>query len=161
MDLNTRKEQFSNAFLLALAAVAGCSAAKPSVDNDSIDWTISDRRTRRPKVDVQLKCTSDDDGSGPSITFAMKKKNYDDLTLTNLISPRVLVLVVVPERVDDWIALNQNELALRHRAFWMSLAGQPPSANETSVTIHVPRIQTLTVESLDELMARTDRGEQL
>lgn len=158
MDLNARKEQFSNAFLLAVAAVAGCSVAKPSVDNDSIDWTISDRRLRRPKVDVQLKCTSDDDGTGPSITFAVKRKNYEDLTLTNLISPRILVLVVVPAQISDWIALNQNELALRHRAFWISLAGQPPSANETSVTIHIPRAQTLTIESLDDIMAKTDRG---
>jgi Domain of unknown function (DUF4365) len=161
MDLNARKEQFSNAFLLAVAAVAGCSVAKPSVDNDSIDWTISDRRSRRPKLDIQLKCTSDANGTAALIAFALKKKNYDDLTVTNLISPRILVLVVVPELIEDWIALNQNELALRHRAFWMSLVGQPPTTNETSVTIHIPRSQALTVESLDELMAKTDRGAPL
>jgi hypothetical protein len=69
MDLNARKEQFSNAFLFAVAAVAGCSVAKPSVDNDSIDWTISNRLPRRPKLDVQLKCTADDDGNGASVAF--------------------------------------------------------------------------------------------
>jgi hypothetical protein len=158
MDLNARKEQFSNAFLLAVAAVAGCSVSKPSVDNDSIDWTISNRLPRRPKLDVQLKCTSDDDGNGPSIALALKKKNYDDLRVTELISPRILILVVVPEQLEHWISLTHNQLALRRCAFWMSLAHHPPSENEVSVTVHVPRDQIFTVESLSELMERTDRG---
>jgi hypothetical protein len=37
--LNAQKEQFSNAFIYAVASVAGCSVAKPSVDHDSVDWT--------------------------------------------------------------------------------------------------------------------------
>ena len=161
MDLNARKEQFSNAFLLAVAAVAGCSVAKPSVDNDSIDWTMSNRLPRRPKLDIQLKCTADDDGNGPSVAFRLKKKNYDDLTITDLISPRILLLVVVPEQIDDWILLTRNELTLRRCAFWISLVGQPPSGNEASVTVHVPRNQPFTVESLNGLMERTDHGDPL
>jgi len=161
MDLNARKEQFSNAFLLAVAAVGGCSVAKPTVDNDSIDWTISNRLPRRPKLDIQLKCTADDDGNGPSVALPLKKKNYDDLTITDLISPRILLLVVVPEQIDNWILLTQNELSLRRCAFWMSLVGQPPSGNEVSVTVHVPRNQPFTVESLNGLMERTDRGDPL
>ena len=42
MDLNARQEQFANAFLVTVAAVAGFTAAKPDVDNDSVDWTIAE-----------------------------------------------------------------------------------------------------------------------
>ena len=87
-----RKEQFSNAFL---AAVSGCSISKPVPDIDTIDWTLSNRLPRRPKLDVQLKCTSSDDGTGDLIAFELKRKNYDDLILTNLIDPRILVVVTV------------------------------------------------------------------
>jgi hypothetical protein len=53
MDIYARREQFANAFLLTVAAVAGFSAAKPDVDNDSVDWTIASRLPRRPKIDIR------------------------------------------------------------------------------------------------------------
>ena len=43
MDINARQEQFANAFLVTVAAVAGFTVAKPDVDNDSVDWTIASR----------------------------------------------------------------------------------------------------------------------
>ena len=49
MDINARQEQFANAFLVTVAAVAGFTAAKPDVDNDSADSTIASRLPRRPK----------------------------------------------------------------------------------------------------------------
>jgi hypothetical protein len=158
MDFNARMEQFSNAFLLAVASVAGCSVAKPSVDNDSIDWTISNRMSGRPKLDVQLKSTSNDDDQGRAIHFPLKRKNYDDLIDANRICPLALVLVVVPARIEDWIYSTRAELALRRCAYWMSLAGQEPTENEISVTINVPRAQLFTVESLGMLMETISRG---
>ncbi len=55
MDLNARQEQSANAFLVTVAAVADFTAAKPDVDNDSVDWTIASRLPRRPKIDIQMK----------------------------------------------------------------------------------------------------------
>ncbi len=37
MDIDQRKEQFSHAYVKAVAAVAGFAWYKPSVDDDSID----------------------------------------------------------------------------------------------------------------------------
>ena len=161
MDINARKEQFSNAFVLAIAAVAGCSAAKPTVDNDSIDWTISNRLPRRPKVDLQLKCTSGDAGGGEYMSYPLKRKNYDDLIVTDLISPRILVLVTVPDDIQDWMLLSAEELVLRHGAYWLNLMGQPPTENETNITVHVPRTQVFKVESLKALMERANQGVRL
>lgn len=160
MDLNARKEQFSNAFLLAIAAAAGCSVSKPSVDNDSIDWTISNRLARRPKLDVQLKCTGTDGVRGPEIAFELPVKNYADLILTDLIVPRILVLIHVPVDPGAWMTMSDEELVLRRCGFWHSLRGKEESLNSTSVTIRVPSQNKLTVESLSELMEKINRGEK-
>jgi hypothetical protein len=56
VPLNLRKEQFSDAYLGAVAAVAGCQCAKPMPDVDRIDWTIGWPRggtdIHSPKVEV-------------------------------------------------------------------------------------------------------------
>jgi hypothetical protein len=39
--ITQRQEQFSSAYLFAIAAVADLSLSKPYVDEDSIDFTIS------------------------------------------------------------------------------------------------------------------------
>lgn len=156
MYITHRQEQFSNAFLLAIAAVAGCSAAKPSVDNDTIDWTISNRLDRRPKVDIQLKCTRDGTGTAENIRFVLPIRNYRDLILTDLSNPRILVVVVVPAAFEDWLDMSPSQLALRHHAYWVSLAGQPDSENETTITVDVPRANSFTVAALEVIMQRSN-----
>src|SRR5207237_680676 len=121
MHITHRQEQFSNAFLLAVAAAAGCSAAKPSVDNDSIDWTLSNRMTHSPKLDVQLKCTVLEALADGNFHYELKKKNYDDLII-DVSSPRILVLVIVPEPIEDWMHQTAEHLILRRCAYWISLA---------------------------------------
>jgi hypothetical protein len=47
---------------------------------------------------------------------------------------------------------------LRRSAYWLSLAGAPPTENESSVTVQVPRANLLTVESLVRLMHTINEG---
>ena len=60
VDSNRQKEQFSDAFIRAVAAAAGYAVSKPSVDDDSIDWQIAATggkgTTRSPRLELQLKC---------------------------------------------------------------------------------------------------------
>jgi hypothetical protein len=161
MDLNAQKEQFSNAFIYAVASAAGCSVAKPSVDHDSIDWTISNRLPRRPKLDIQLKSTANDGTFGAVFPFSLKRKNYDDLRITDLIAPRILIVVLLPTQSDNWIKASPEELILRRCAYWISLAGLPESTNEASISIEVPSSQAFTVQSLNELMQKTDQRQPL
>jgi len=161
MDPNQQKEQFSNAFLHAIAAVSECAVSKPSVDDDSVDWTLSKVMPRRPRLDLQLKCTaslaaSTDDG----FPYWLKKKNYDDLRMTDLLCPRILVVVLVPEIVAEWITLGPEEISLRRCARWVSLFGSPESANETGVTVYIPENQYFTVEALNNMMQTISNGGQ-
>ena len=51
MDLSQQKECFSDAFLMAIAAVAGYSAARPYPDDDSIDWILMARAAKSRRAD--------------------------------------------------------------------------------------------------------------
>ena len=61
MDLNQQKEQFSRAYVQAVAAAAGFATYIPDVDDDSIDMGIAaggKESRRRPRLELQLKCTA-------------------------------------------------------------------------------------------------------
>ena len=56
MHLDQQKEQFSKAFVHAVATIAGYGTYQPAVDDDSIDLGIAARgglhTTRRPRLEL-------------------------------------------------------------------------------------------------------------
>ncbi len=120
MDLSQRKEQFSRAYIHAIATVAGFTLYEPKVDDESVDLGIAGRIAsdipRPPRLEIQLKCTSDKIIKGKDIVFSLKRKNYDDLRHDDLIVPRLLVVLVVPRKDDDWLTHNETETTIRHCA---------------------------------------------
>jgi len=161
MAQTAQQERFGDAFLLAVASVAGCAYAKPETDNDSIDWTLSCKLSRRPKIDVQMKTTSHDGRFTEIIPYPLRKKNYDDLILTDVFTPRILVLVVVPKDASQWLEVSQEELVLRRSAYWVSLAGLPETDNDTAVTVNVPIRQLFTVDQLCQMMQKINEEGEL
>ena len=159
LSLTAAQEQFSKAFIMAVASLAGCSIAVPTPDDDSIDWTLSCRLTpRRPKLDLQVKSTRDESGGEDDVHYALKRKNYDDLALADVLAPRILVLVTVPADPGAWLTVSPEALVLRHCARWVSLRGKPATSNETSVTVRVPRANLFDVDALTELMRAINAG---
>ena len=57
MELPQRMEQFSRAYVHAIAAVAGANVLQWSVDDDSIDVGFGVKSKRRARLEAQLKCT--------------------------------------------------------------------------------------------------------
>ena len=162
MTLTTsHHECFGDAFLMALSATAGFAISSRRPDDDSIDWTVSCRLPCRPKLDIQMKTWTGDNGSGDAIAYPLKRKNYDDLILSNLMSPRILVLVLVPSDVVKWTALTSTELSLRHCAYWVSLNGKPASGNTQTVTVSLPRTNVFTSDVLKQLMQKANDGKPL
>jgi hypothetical protein len=159
LSVSAAQEQFSKAFILAMASLAGCSVAEPKPDDDSIDWTLSCRLApRRPKLDLQVKSTNDGTGTEAAIHYPLKRKNYDELILADLLTPRLLVLVVVPPDPLAWLTASPEALVLRHCAYWVSLRGLPATDNETSVTVEVPRANLFDVSALMGLMQLINEG---
>jgi hypothetical protein len=65
-----------------------------------------------------------------------------------------LVLVVVPQQIDDWMEQTPERLVIRRCAYWASLFGLAESDNENTVTVDVPRANLFTVEALNRMMQR-------
>ena len=165
MDLAQQKEKFSDAYLQAVAAVAGFALASPRPDNDSVDWVISSRRTaelpRAPRLEVQLKCTARDIVRSDQLHYPLKMKNYNDLRDFGVLVPRILVVVLVPEYVSEWLLQSEENLRMCHCGYWVSLRGAPELVNTTRVTVNVPRNQIFTPDELRRMMQRINDTEAL
>lgn len=107
---------------------------------------------------MQLKCTSQDVLHGSEITFSLPVKNYNELVPANLMVPRILIVVLVPENIDEWITLSEDQLILRRCIYWISLRDRPTSNNEKTVDIHIPREKILSPNELKQIMNRIASG---
>ena len=101
---------------------------------------------------MQMKTWTGDDGTTDPIRYPLDRKNYDDLIKANVLNPRILVLVTVPNKVEAWMEMSPDQLILRRCGYWVSLAGLPESENLESVTVSVSRANLLTAEALQRLM---------
>jgi hypothetical protein len=111
------------------------------------------------QLGLQLKATSCEPATGNSVTFPLPIKNYNDLRRMNLM-PRLLVVFHMPVEIEEWLDHEVEEyLSSRRCAYYLNLFGAPEVANETNRTVHIPRANVLTVESLTELMEQSSRGE--
>jgi hypothetical protein len=161
MDGAQQKQELSIAYARAVAAAAGFAVSEPSVDDDSIDigFIAGTGFTRRPRVEAQLKCSADDVLGDKDFAFPLSLKNYDDLRAETLV-PRILIVVRVPEDPDDWVHLTEKRLLVRYCGYWLSLDGEPATANTTSVTVRMLRSQIFNGEQLTAMMLRVEAGKR-
>lgn len=158
VDLNERKQQFSISLVRAVAAVCGLAYSIPGTDDDSVDATLARRggggTLRSPKLDLQLKCSGGLKPSAQHVTFVLPIKNYDELRPTDIMVPRILVVASVPADLDGWLTCSEDQFLLRNCAYWMSIRGFPDSANEASVTLHLPRAQIFDPAGVNSIFQR-------
>ena len=56
------------------------------------------------------------------------------------------------------MTLTNDNLILRRRAYWLNLRGGEETANQTSVTVHLPIANLFNVGALRELMEQSRKG---
>lgn len=160
MDLSQQMQQFSIAWLQAVAAAAGLGVAHVPVDDDSVDVTIRAGKGpfgRRPSLAVQLKATTQDLRKPNAIHFPLSIKNYNDLRAETL-EPRILVVLQVPANPVDWLDQRPTDMLLQHCAWWHSLRGDLPISNSSTVTVQLPLANSLTPAALTAIFGRVDAG---
>ena len=159
MTPEQQKEQFSIAYVRAVAAAAGVNVSRPEVDDDSVDIRFSKRSIAGtavpPMLEAQLKCTSTYVPDGGIIRFPLRLKNYNELRGQHFI-PRVLVVIIVPEQIGDWLAQNEEQMLIRKCGYWVSLEDMPETNNVASVTINLPSAQRFSIGDLRSLLGRGD-----
>ena len=162
MTLNDQNCAFSEAWLRAVAAVAGFGVqGGTNPDDQSVDITITSKSrgiSSNPRVDVQLKCTADDLGDDPQISFSLPQNNYEDLRDVNVSVPIILVVVQVPVDPLNWILAGADKLEVFRAAWWISLRGYPLNENSHNTTVHIPQTNRFTPGELQQIMTRLEAG---
>lgn len=154
-------EQLSFAYVRAVAAQAGYSV----IDNiypdlNSRDGIISANWGGNPQINFQAKATTRKPSEEGTLAIPLNIKNYNDLRHRARV-PHILIVLHMPKDSSDWLNQTDDELCLRHCAYWMRLAGMPARSNRYTVTVHVPMSQVFNGSQLDSLMDKADRGEDL
>ena len=160
MDLNAMKERFSLAYIEAVASQAGYHIVETRVDHDSVDGTLMGDTRGRARIDFQAKATSQDFLRESHLAFPLPIKNYNDLRADSR-TPRILIVVLMPDDKAQWLNQTKDELCLRHCAFWISLDGQPATRNIYNVTTRIAVANMFSSEQLTELMGKAERGDSL
>ncbi|MBI4747056.1 MAG: DUF4365 domain-containing protein [Acidobacteria bacterium] len=158
LNENEQKEEFSFAYIQAIAATAGYQVERPQRDKQSVDLKIVAYSAQGWPPDleilIQVKCTASQTALGDKeVKFVLKANNYNDLRKDGIL-PRILIVVLVPQNMADWVEPSEQQLILRHCAYWIDLRGRVEIKNTESITIHIPRKNQFTVQSLQEIVAR-------
>ena len=158
LSTEDQKEALSRVYVHAVAAVAGYATAELDFDRDGVDVQIHAGGAMRPALDLQLKATVNlrvaADGD---LRFTLPRQNYDLLRLETQ-TPRLLVVLDLPDEPSRWVTITDDELVLRRRAFWLNLRGHEATDNQSSVTVRIPRQNLFNVQSLRALMDQSRGG---
>jgi hypothetical protein len=160
-----RQESLSRAYIQAIASRCGlnCSFRDFAYGIDVTVHLIQRRDNRYVEsgfnLDIQAKSSFAATVADKQVVYDMEVKTYDDLRDPDVGTPRILVLLVQPENETDWIEMTEEELMIRRCAYWLSLKGQGPTMNSSTIRVSIPRANRFSVEALQGIMERLRNGE--
>lgn len=165
---NQQREELSKAYVAAVAARCGFKLGTWSQDDDCLDVTIGAAgilgggTLAGPKLDVQLKASSAPGHvHAQHIAWSLSRRHYDMLR-GRACSPRILVVLMLPAKQDDWVHHSAESLILRRCAYWDSLHGRDPiDGDQETTTVHIPRTNVFSPSTLQGLMEKVSREEVL
>lgn len=167
MEINLQKEEFSYVYVRAVATVAGCVCQRttPPLDGLGIDLILtglkSPPRENFPILYVQVKCTSREVINDDLVRFPLSVKNYNELRRINRYPPIILIVVVVPEKLEEWLQQTEASLCIQRCSYWLSLAGADVTTNQDNITVSIPRKNLFTPKALEVIMQKILQGDNL
>ncbi|MBB4064230.1 DUF4365 domain-containing protein [Gellertiella hungarica] len=163
------ESELSYAYIHAVAASAGmgCEVAGRHDDAAGVDAKITawgpfkGGLLQEVDLKVQLKATVKPPTlAGSCFSYSLAGiPRYDDLRSTEVATPRILVVLFLPSRPEEWVSHSTDALMLRNCAYWVSLRGADPSSNATAQTVYIPQMQKFDPAGLTELMSSLSRFE--
>jgi len=149
-----QKEQFSQSYVLAVAAHAKTTINNWNVDKDGVDLTL---RRRGIMVDVQLKCTGSPRVVQDDFVFDLDVPTYDKLRDPDRSAPAYLSLLIVPKDLQDWLCHEPEQLLVRCHGYWASMVNRPEPQGSATVADRLPRAQRLDSAALDMMFEESRR----
>ncbi len=150
------QEAFSEAYVKAVAAAAHCFVEKRIHDEDGVDLTIiAPHITGTPSLAVQVKSNGQAkaDSHAEYVSHQLERKHYEDLRGPKGNCDHILVVVLVPPKIEDWLDQSPQRLAVKRCGYWCSLAGAPAlPQTQKSKTVKLPRSQVFSVIQLERLL---------
>jgi hypothetical protein len=161
-----QKEEFSVAYVHAIASVAGFALERYKVDNDSADVVIrSDLEYDgydQPRVEIQVKSTAKLVERKGVLTYDVPANNYQALRSPKRHCPLYLVVVHVPDVATDWMRQVRRNLAhMRNCAYYAELHGEPVKENSQTVRVKIPSTQIFGPDVLTRWIERVGNGDYL
>lgn len=162
-----RQESLSRAYIQAIAGRCGMNCSLRDFDY-GIDVTLHEITLRKNRyvetgfnLDVQAKSTGNAVLHEEHIQFDLAVKNYDDLRDSDVGTPQILVVLVMPAEEAQWTTMTEDQLLLRKCAYWLSLKGREATTNTDSIRVDIPRANLFSMEALHAMMQRIRLGEEL
>ena len=163
------KEQISVSYAKAISAYAGVSfniiGQDNGIDGSFRDVEYSEEYRRYSEsgfnIDCQIKSTINVEIINDEVIYDLEVKNYRDLIKTNVGTPRILVLYLLPRDKNEWLLFKDESIILKKCAWWCSLKGKPNVSNTERVRVKIPVEQRLTSNELSRLMNIIKGGAEL
>lgn len=157
-------DELATAYVQVVAAAAGATIAVSRLDY-GVDGTISHIVKAKRKtssgdkfipqgfpVDFQLKGTTVAAVRTDHVVYDLNTRNYDLIVgRPAAATPLYLFLVHFHGRMENWIAIENEELILRASAYWWKQPGTP-SGNRSKVRINIPIADRLTSQAIEEML---------
>ncbi len=162
-----RQEALSRAYIQAVAGACGLSCSFRDFDY-GIDTTLHVIREVEERLeetghslDIQAKSTTAAAIGPTEIVYDMELDAYRLLRASTPFTPRILVLLVMPNDEKAWLDHDEERLTLRRCAYWLSLRGRPETRNRKSVRITIPCSNVFSPAELSRLMEKVVKREPL
>ncbi len=137
MSPNFVQEQLSLSYVRSVIYNAGFNLSRCEVDDHGIDGTIQSYSRGRNRVDFQLKSTTQYGIRNGNVIYDLRNENYNQLIEAEGL-PQILILYLMPKNNNLWLWQDHHEMCLRKCAYWVSLMGNQPSSNSSTVRVEVP-----------------------
>ena len=162
-----RQEALSRAYARAVAAQAGVICVE-TVQDLGIDLLLrgveqhgSSCRDTGPQIDLQLKSTTQANFREAEVVYDLEVRAYDILRRIIPGRPRLLLVLVLPDDVAQWLSQSAGALILRRCAYWHSLRGAGPTANQATIRLKIPRGNVFSVEAVQGMLKTLSEGGEL
>ena len=153
-----KMEALNRAYVQAVAAKAGVGISSPQPDL-AIDLYLHrvikyGQRIRYIGIPLncQLKASTNWEVKGTDIIYDLEAKTYNDLADAS--GPWVLILLCLPKDTNEWLELCEDFMRIRKCCYYWQNLEYLETQNDRTKTIHIPRGQLLTPDSLTYLLMK-------